>query len=113
MTTRDSGLRRTRHVRIVSPPEQLAADTELALIWRAQFRAEKTNHPKPTTTIDVAVQTKTGGIERHRRMEFAKGIARLELGRAYWDEKLHRDAAKKRSDLVRAASRTPARKTER
>jgi hypothetical protein len=113
MTTRDRGLRHTRHVKIEYPSEQVVADTKLALIWQAQFRAEKANHPTPTTTIDVAARAKPGGTERQRRIEFAKGIARLELGRAYWDEKLHRDAAKKQSGLVRAVPGKSARKTER
>jgi hypothetical protein len=113
MTTRDRGLRGTRHVTIVYPPERVAADTRLALIWRAQFRAEKANSPTPTTTTDVATRAKTGGTERQRRMEFAKGIARLELGRAYWDEKLNGDAANKRSGPVRAAAKISARNTER
>jgi len=46
-------------------------------------------------------------------MEFAKGIARLELGRAYWDEKLNGDAANKHSGPVRAAAKISARNTER
>lgn len=114
MTTRDRGLRGMCRVEIAWPPEQIVANTKLALIWRAQLRAEKANHPTPTTTIDVAAPAKTGGTERQRRIEFAKGIARLELGRAYWDEKLHRDAAKKKQNgLARAAPKISARKTER
>jgi hypothetical protein len=111
MTTRDSGLRHTRHLRIVSPPEQIIADTKLALMWRAQFRAEKASHPTPTATTDAAARTETRGTDRQRRIEFAKGIARLELGRAYWDEKLHRNATK--NGLARAAPKTSALKTER
>jgi hypothetical protein len=58
-------------------------------------------------------RTKTGATKRQRRIEFAKGIARLELGRAYWDEKLHLDAAKKPNGYVQAAPKISARKTER
>lgn len=113
MTTRDRGLRGTRHVTIAYPPERVAADNKLASIWRAQFRVEKANSPTPTTATDVAARAKTGGTEGQWRMEFAKGIARLELGRAYWDEKLNGDAANKRRGSVRAAAKISARNTER
>jgi hypothetical protein len=49
----------------------------------------------------------------HSPCGFHLFIARLELGRAYRDEKLHRDAAKKPNGHVRAAPKISARKTER
>jgi hypothetical protein len=42
-----------------------------------------------------------------------EGIARLELGRVYWDEKLHREAAKKAEWPRSSGTQISARKTER
>jgi hypothetical protein len=44
-------------------------------IWRAEMAARRASPPRP---LD----------ETERRKAFAKAIARLELGRAYWDERL-------------------------
>jgi len=44
-------------------------------IWRAEMAARRASPPQPFD-------------EGERRKAFAKAIARLELGRAYWDEKL-------------------------
>jgi hypothetical protein len=110
MTTRDRGSRATSRAKIACSPEQIVADTRLALIWRAQLRAEKASHS--TVPVDVATPAKAGRTERQRRTDFAKGIARLELGRAYWDEKLHQGVAKKNGP-VRPAPKPSARKKER
>jgi hypothetical protein len=43
-------------------------------IWRAEMAARRASPPRP---LD----------ESERRKAFAKAIARLEFGRAYWDER--------------------------
>ncbi len=72
---------------------------ELALIWREEWRAEKTAAPVPTRARPAGDFT-ARAREAKRQAKFAQAIARIEFGRAYWDERLQREA-------TQAASRPP------
>jgi hypothetical protein len=74
-------------------PVAITAAYELALKWREEWRAEKAA-AAPALTPNSEAPSRPNGNDAKHRVKFAKGIARAELGRAYWDERLHRNANK-------------------
>jgi hypothetical protein len=82
------GPRGKRPVRPQLKPEQLAANHQLALQWREEWRAECSGAPqRPPVSPDPEPPPERRRDELKHRAQFAEGIARLEFGRAYWDEK--------------------------
>jgi hypothetical protein len=74
--------------------EQHAASHELALKWREEWRAEKSVASLPPAETQAASAPKPAADQRQHRAKFAQAIARLELGRNYWDERRQRGADK-------------------
>jgi hypothetical protein len=70
--------------------EDIENDFRLALQWREDWRGETAAAEVVSTPPERAPDRKD------RREAFARGIARLEFGRAYWDDRraqaLRRDA---------------------
>jgi hypothetical protein len=87
------GSRGHRRAKPQSLPGTNTATYELALKWRDEWRAEKAAAVAAPTPTSVPRSRPNGDDAKHRA-SFAKGIARAELGRAYWDERLHRNANK-------------------
>jgi len=77
--------KRAGRARRIRSPEEIDAEIRIALIWREIWRAEKMAPPQPRAA--EAQQAAPRPDEAERKKAFAKGIARLEFGRAYWDEK--------------------------
>jgi hypothetical protein len=73
------------------PPEQIEANYRAALRWREEFRAEKAAGWAKAAPPKAPEAPRPSGAEAGDRAKFAKGIARLEFGRAYWDERLQRE----------------------
>jgi hypothetical protein len=89
-------------------PEQIAADFREALKWREQYRAEKTAPPRRRSSSKAPPDA--NGQETDRRTKFAKDIARLEFGRAYWREPTGRgieDAARASEEALALARKPP------
>lgn len=80
-----SGSRGMRCAKPVLSPEQIAANHQAALRWRAAFRAEKAAARELSLARSDAPSPRKRD-ERGDRAAFAKGIARLEFGRAYCNE---------------------------
>jgi hypothetical protein len=108
MKIRDRHPRGPRHVKPPLPGEQIAAETRLALQWRAEFRAETAGPPPRAALAETAAPKSQGDDETKRRIKFAKAIARVELGRNYWDERLQQGVAR----LVDGPSRPGRKKRE-
>ena len=104
----NSGSRGGRRAKPLLSPEQIEANYRAALRWREEFRAEKAGGmlraPAPKSSPRPARRERDAGADR---ATFAKGIARLEFGRAYWDERLQR-GAKERVPLT--TKPTPSRR---
>jgi hypothetical protein len=74
-------------------PEKAAASYKLGLLWREEWQKEKLEAASaPKRTPQPTTPPRAGVEEVERRVKFAKAIARAELGRAYWDERLQRGA---------------------
>jgi hypothetical protein len=88
-----NGSRGGRRARPALSPEQIEANYCAALRWRDEFRAEKAagglKAPEPRILSPPPRRERDEGADR---AAFAKGVARLEFGRAYWDERLQREA---------------------
>src|SRR5262245_38741316 len=67
-------------------PEEAAADYKLGLSRREEWRKKKSE------AASAPAPTPEEKKEAERRAKFANAIARAELGRAYWDERLQRGA---------------------
>jgi hypothetical protein len=79
--------------------EQNAANHELALKWREEWRVEKSAALLPPADIQAVPAPKSRGGQRRHRAKFAQAIARLEFGRGYWNERLQRGRRKTRDGL--------------
>jgi hypothetical protein len=101
------GSRGHRRAKPQSLPEANTAAYKLALKWRDEWRAEKTATVAALTPTSVPRSHPNADDAKHRA-KFAKGIARAELGRAYWDERLHRNANKRAKHPNSGASSTRA-----
>jgi hypothetical protein len=78
-----------------SSPEQLAANHQLTLQWREEWRASKAGASQPPVQPVPSVRPKRQPDEAERRTRFAEDIARLEFGRAYWDRHRQTGSGKK------------------
>ncbi len=76
---------RAFHQKIVLSQQPTFDQMRLALDWRDCWRAEKLQGPR-----ENAKPLQQAKDERTPRAGFARGIARAEFGRAYWDERLQR-----------------------
>jgi hypothetical protein len=77
---------RGRRAQAALTPEEAAEQFLKALEWREIWRAAKAAPAEPVRR-EAGTPADDAGEEARRRARFAEGLARLEFGRAYWDER--------------------------
>ena len=70
-------------------PERAARALREALQWREEWRAEMAERAARRQTQVAVYSSANRNSDAAQRRKFAEAIARAELGRAYWDRRLH------------------------
>lgn len=82
--------KRNSHHKVLVDRQPTLAQFRLALEWRDIWRSEKLQ-----SRPELVERVRPAKDKRVSRIEFARGIARAEFGRAYWDERRQRAVQQK------------------